>query len=396
MMSLSAANSSKQLTSTPAKMRNVAAISKSKSNESLDRLGQGMRHSNVHPPPSRPATIRPAVVTPTKNARDTSRVEVLLAQKTSKQVFKAAEESAQSRATNKAIKQSGLWTDVQKVILQVQKLTPGNAAFAIYRLGCLNCFASRKRKADLAASGLVPSLLHTATAAPDKLDPGSLVLILDGCARLQHSVPAHVLSSLASTAQRMITSFDSLQLPLVLWAFSVLDYAPPVSLLISFDDVIPELADAMSPQGLCLTLQGFQAPGYKPSQSTLNCLSEQLYRMLPVSKPSEVACCLEAFSHFDYQPPAYIIAPILTQAGQSAPSNEAFETFQSPAISLANGHIPARAAGKQPQGCLRDHGPSSKMVEAVRSSVRNADARWISPTSTAPSKSGKAEQVTLP
>ena len=97
----------------------------------------------------RPATIRPAVVTPTKNARDTSRVEVLLAQKTSKQVFKAAEESAQSRATNKAIKQSGLWTDVQKVILQVQKLTPGNAAFAIYRLGCLNCFASRKRKAGI-------------------------------------------------------------------------------------------------------------------------------------------------------------------------------------------------------------------------------------------------------
>ena len=109
-------------------------------------------------PPCRPAMIGPAVFIPSKNAKETSRVEVLLAQKTSKQVFKATEESAESQATNKAIKHSALWTDVQKAITHVLIVTPGNASYALHRLGCLNCFVSRKRKAGMPSLYPPPAL----------------------------------------------------------------------------------------------------------------------------------------------------------------------------------------------------------------------------------------------
>ena len=104
----------------------------------------------------------------------------------------------------------------------------GSSAYPLWSKAPLRIFASTGHclYADLAASGLVPSLLQIATAAPEKLDAGSLVLALDGCARLQHQIPAEVLDSLAFTAERMTASFDSLQLPLVLWAFSILQFNP--------------------------------------------------------------------------------------------------------------------------------------------------------------------------
>lgn len=73
------------------------------------------------------------------------------------------------------------------------------------------------------------SLLNTAVSDLAAIDAGSLVLILDGCARLKHAapVPPSLLDSLATAAQRLAPTFGSAQLPLVLWAFSSLAFSPP-------------------------------------------------------------------------------------------------------------------------------------------------------------------------
>ena len=83
------------------------------------------------------------------NLREVSRLELLLAPKKSRQSFKPAEESVQSHNTNKAIKLSAQWTDIQAAISKPNGITPGNAAYALQRLGCLNSFASRKRQAGM-------------------------------------------------------------------------------------------------------------------------------------------------------------------------------------------------------------------------------------------------------
>lgn len=80
--------------------------------------------------------------------------------------------------------------------------------------------------ADLAASGLVPTLLEVATAAVDALDAGSLTLLLDGCARLGHRPPTATLEALAVAAERAVKTFASDQLSLVLWAFETLEFFP--------------------------------------------------------------------------------------------------------------------------------------------------------------------------
>ena len=79
-------------------------------------------------------------------------MELLLAQKSSSQVFQPVEGLSQSQRVNKAIKLSAQWTDVQKAVEQASDVSPGNAAYALHRLGCLNSFASRKRKAGMPLS----------------------------------------------------------------------------------------------------------------------------------------------------------------------------------------------------------------------------------------------------
>lgn len=76
-------------------------------------------------------------------------MELLLAPKRARQVFRPSEESAQSQSINKAIKLSAQWTDIETAVSGACKLAPGNAAYALQRLGCLNSYASRKRKAGM-------------------------------------------------------------------------------------------------------------------------------------------------------------------------------------------------------------------------------------------------------
>lgn len=73
----------------------------------------------------------------------------------------------------------------------------------------------------------MPFLLDKAVANIASLEAGSLALILDGCARLQHVPPMPVLYQLAEAAERMAPTFGSSQIPLVLWAFSIIGFAPP-------------------------------------------------------------------------------------------------------------------------------------------------------------------------
>jgi len=82
-----------------------------------------------------------------ENLRDVSRLELLLAPKQGSKVFQPAGNCEASQRVNKAIKFAAQWTDVQRAVGSGGDISPGNSAFAIYRLGCLTSFASKKRNA---------------------------------------------------------------------------------------------------------------------------------------------------------------------------------------------------------------------------------------------------------
>ena len=73
------------------------------------------------------------------------------------------------------------------------------------------------------------------------------------------------------------------------------------------------------------------------------------------------------------------------------PSHVPQEPSRSQVVPSVNGHHPVRANDQQSQGLLHNSGPSSKMVAAVRSRVRDPDAKWTKPT--ADSAIAKAEQM---
>lgn len=96
-------------------------------------------------------------------------MELLLAQKGTKQIFKSAGDSAQACKVNTAIKLSALWTDVDQVVSQACGLSQSNAAYALHRLGCLNAFASRKRKAGTHLHWILFQPSQTACIRPFQL-----------------------------------------------------------------------------------------------------------------------------------------------------------------------------------------------------------------------------------
>lgn len=291
---------------------------RTKSTEALDRLNQGIQKNTLQCRPLQQtirSITRKGPVVP-ENLRVVSRLELLLAPKQAKKVFKPAEDSEESRRVNRAVKFSAQWTEVRRAVGLIDEISAGNAAYAVYRLGCLSSFASKKRNADMAASGIVPALLEVANAGVHTLDAGSLTLLLDGCARLEQRPPTATLEELAAAAERMAKTFDCNQLSLVLWAFETLQFTPKKRFLVAFDNAVDRLAAAMSPQAICLTLRGFQAPKYRPNPRTLTRLAEGLQRMLLLFKPSEIATCLEAFSFFGFQPAQAIVDAIVQQTGQ--------------------------------------------------------------------------------
>ena len=91
-------------------------------------------------------------------ARPVSRLELLLVSRTSKPVFTPEGNTTESQATNRAIEMSAQWTDVQNAVLNAPVLSFNNLAFAVYRLGCLAAFDSKKRRngKDLPPSSVIP------------------------------------------------------------------------------------------------------------------------------------------------------------------------------------------------------------------------------------------------
>lgn len=87
----------------------------------------------------------------TKKAQDVSkappisRLELLLTSRSSKPEYTPEENTTASHETNQAIKLCSQWTDIQELILKTPLLSSSNLAFALYRLGCLAAFDSRKR-----------------------------------------------------------------------------------------------------------------------------------------------------------------------------------------------------------------------------------------------------------
>ena len=80
------------------------------------------------------------------NSRQVSRLELLLAPRRPEPCYTPAQDSTLSQQVNKAIKLSAQWTDIQAAVAQCLELSASNAAYALYRLGCLYTFASSKRR----------------------------------------------------------------------------------------------------------------------------------------------------------------------------------------------------------------------------------------------------------
>lgn len=365
------------MSSTRASAKGVQArclTTRPKSTDALDRLSQGLSKISLQCKPLqqfRPSVTRKGPSVP-DNLREVSRLELLLAPKQAEKVFTPAQDGPASQRVNRAIKMSAQWTDVQQAVGSPADVSPGNAAYAVHRLGCLASFASKKRNADLAASGLVPALVSVATADLNTLDAGSLTLLLDGCARLKHRPPTATLDALAVAAERMAATFDGSQLSLILWAFETLDYAPKESFLSAIDDAVERSVPGLSPQSICLALSGFRAAGHCPGESTLAGLAEGLHRMLPLFKPSEIATCLEAFSRFGYELAPDIVNAIRQRAGQPVHSNTSAgkRPLGNPVEGIIEKH--ARFVQQGPQTASKHVAAAEKLLRRASSEFRQS------------------------
>ena len=105
----------------------------------------------------RPSVTRKGPSVP-DNLREVSRLELLLAPKQAEKVFTPAQDGPASQRVNRAIKMSAQWTDVQQAVGSPADVSPGNAAYAVHRLGCLASFASKKRNAGRLLLHLYPAL----------------------------------------------------------------------------------------------------------------------------------------------------------------------------------------------------------------------------------------------
>jgi hypothetical protein len=67
-----------------------------------------------------------------------------------------AVDTSLSGSINRRIKMSAQWQDVAKLIDDYgDDLTPTNAAYAFYRIGCIFCFLSEQRKTGLPAQARI-------------------------------------------------------------------------------------------------------------------------------------------------------------------------------------------------------------------------------------------------
>jgi hypothetical protein len=263
---------------------------------------------------------------PDVNPQDVSRLELLLVHKTSKPVFTPEEDNTVSHEINKAIRMSSQWTDVREAILGAEVLSPSNAAFALYRLGCIAAFDSRKRRNDLKTSELVPTISDLAMSKVELMDPASLVLLLDGYARLQHIPTNRELTKISGLVRQNVAAMNARQLPLVLWAFATLNFSPGSQTLVALEHAVSSRASELSPQGITLVLGGFHAAQHSLRQLTLERLSDVMQRQLLLFKPSELASCLKALASMGHRPTPDFVRAVAGRTGQT-PGSRSLECF---------------------------------------------------------------------